>query len=1024
MYKLLLVFLLPWMMIQAGPDEFDLKVQGDKLIYLQDEQGNQVLDFSYCGYQRSEQALPDVPVKLYIQSQNGDMTSVLQLAIDKVSSLKPDVNGFRGAILLKDGTYKLSESLFVRQSGVVLRGSGTGETILLKTGTSRSPFIRVEGKENMNQSEDLNVEDEYIPVGSKNVHLSKASNLKAGDRIIVYRPSKMEWIKSLKCDVFGGNLGYWGWKEGDADLRWDREVLSVNGNSILLDAPLTMALKASEGKPSVYSYHWSGRINRVGIENLSMVSAFDTSNLKDEDHAWTGISMENTENSWVRKVDFKNLAGSAVILQSHASRITVEDCIALNPISEIGGLRRDVFLNFGQLNLFQRCYSEKGMHDFALGYGAPGPNAFVQCESYMSNDFSGPTDTWAPGVLYDLVNIDGNDLVFRNLGVKHQGAGWNTGNSLLWQCTASGIELFTPNQENKNRSYACWSVFNGDGQWAEANNHVHPYSLFEAQLKTRTRKDVSAQCRVLEDTSSENSSPTLEEAAISTALAKLPKLTLRQWIQDAPFTADIHFKPELAFHASEKVQAASKPRANIEFVDGKLVKDGILMTGNKTDVPWWNGKLRPQNIAKAKIAVTRFVPGRSGLGLTDDLDSVIHCMNQENILVLDQHYSLWYDRRRDDHERIRRKDGDVWGPFLEQAFARYGGIETAWDGLSKYDLNKPNKWYWYRLKQFADKAEPSGRLMFAQHFFQHNIIEAGAHYVDSPWRTANNVNDMGLPEPVNFAGDKRIFYAEMFYDLTYPGRKAAFRNYIRTCLDAFKENENVIHSISDEYTGPLHFVQFWFDVIEEWQKENGRDLKIALSVTKDVQDSILNDTQRASLVDLIDIRYWHPRLNDVDYAPLGGKNMAPRQFTRKMKVGKTSYDDAYRAVREYRERYPDKAVTFYAQNYPDLAWAVFMAGGSCPVLINMNEDFLKHAATMHPGTVKIGQYEELVNFDTGNIIFSHQDQQITLAVKSGNYNISYLNPQNGDIKIINKKVKIDSSYTFNIKSGVYWLRKL
>lgn len=77
-------------------------------------------------------------------------------------------------------------------------------------------------------------------------------------------------------------------------------------------------------------------------------------------------------------------------------------------------------------------------------------------------------------------------------------------------------------------------------------------------------------------------------------------------------------------------------------------------------------------------------------------------MKQKNILVFDQNYGLWYDRRRDDHERVRRRDGDVWGPFYEQPFGR-SGQGTAWEGLSKYDLNRPNAWYWSRLKEFAEK---------------------------------------------------------------------------------------------------------------------------------------------------------------------------------------------------------------------------------------------------------------------------------------------------------------------------------
>ena len=58
---------------------------------------------------------------------------------------------------------------------------------------------------------------------------------------------------------------------------------------------------------------------------------------------------------------------------------------------------------------------------------------------------------------------------------------------------------------------------------------------------------------------------------------------------------------------------------------------------------------------------------------------------------------------------------------------------------------------------------------------------------------------------------------------------------------------NVIQMIGEEFTGPTHFVKFWLDVIAEWEKETGRKTIIGLSVTKDVQDEILNDTKYSSI---------------------------------------------------------------------------------------------------------------------------------------------------------------------------------
>ena len=466
---------------------------------------------------------------------------------------------------------------------------------------------------------------------------------------------------------------------------------------------------------------------------------------------------------------------------------------------------------------------------------------------------------------------------------------------------------------------------------------------------------------------------------------------------------------------------------NFKIQNGLLVCDGALITGGKLDVQWWSGKLKPNYISSnlTKPHVTRFVPGREGIGLTDRLDSVITQMKATNTAVLDHNYGLWTDRRRDDHERIRRRDGDVWAPFYEQPFGR-SGQGSAWDGLSKYDLNRPNEWYWMRLKEFANKAERNGMLLFHENFFQHNIIEAGAHWVDCPWRTANNINNLGFPEPINFTGDKRIFMADVFYDLSNENRKNIYRTYIRQSLNSFANNKNVVQLLSAEYTGPLHFVQFWIDMIDEWEHETGKNAMVALSCTKDVQDSILADPKRAAIVDIIDIRYWHYNTSGL-YAPQGGLNLAPRQHARLLKVGKATFNEAYKAVSEYRSKYPDKAITYFFQNYPEMAWAVLMAGGSIPSLPYINQEFRTAAAQMKIRLVKSDNYKIIENKATGMIVFAiNSDQKIPLNLAIGKYMLKFIDPNSGNIEILKKSLDINKQFDLKViknKEGIYWFQK-
>ena len=968
------------------------------------------MDYSTCGYHASEAVIPDVGVAMYVAWQEGDCAPMIQQAIDQMATRKADVNGHRGAVLLGEGTFLLSQPLRIKASGIVLRGMGKDKTTLVKQGVERGAIIYVEGDRRFSTEKDtIFISEDKLPAGNTTFTINRQMRepLKAGDRIDIVRPCTKTWIDHLKMDDFGGGLDYTGWKPTDVNITWDRTVSSVDGQRVSIDAPITTTLSQEYGGAYILRNPHVGELTECGIENMTLMAAVNDWNPKDEDHCWDGIYIDKARDCWVRRVHFLQLAGSAVNLQKGTSRITVEDCIAQKPVSEIGGWRRNVFLTRGQQTLFQRCVSREGIHDFAAGYCAAGPNAFVQCEGEQSLGFSGSIGSWAAGLLFDIVNIDGHDLRYANLEQFQFGTGWNTANSMFWQCTASTILCYSPDNDNRNSAHGCWGTLTGNGEWTSSNDHVLPRSLFYDQLEKRlTTSDksalVSQLSHILPRPTNATTSPTVEQAmAFAQESLTQPRLTLEMWMDSIPFTADT--TPIKPFKSSKSsVPTTEAPSFTVSH--GHLTSNGTFLTGNPYNIPWWNGRVKDNFVTReAKPAITRFVPGREGTGWTDRIDSVVSFMSGYHFGTLDHHYGLWYDLRRTDHERVRRADGDVWAPFYEQPFAR-SGQGTAWDGLSCYDLTRPNQWYWSRLNEFAAKAHSHNILLFNEHYFQHNILEAGAHWVDCPWRPVNNINGTTFPEPVPFAGDKRIFIAEQFYNEQDPVLRPLHQQYIRMCLDQLKDQPNVVHLISAEYTGPLHFTRFWLETIAQWEAETGHHPLIALSCTKDAQDSILADPVLNKVVDIIDIRYWHYNTDGL-WAPEAGRNMAPRQWMRKMKVGKTGFDEAYRAVREYRERYPEKAVTFYSQQYPEYGWAILMAGGSLsniPLRADstdpLQQQLLQDLTSMEPvdgeGCVALGG-------NNGYLVYV-RDHHISLPIAPGKYTIYTIHPRSGKIDLTSK----------------------
>jgi hypothetical protein len=1017
-----------------------------KLVYVSDSDNNRIPDFSYCGYYQSERFIPEVPVKIFVNAKEGDATSRIQSAIDYVSSLPLNKDGFRGTVLLGKGIFDVCGSIKICTSGVILRGSGMGEggTIINGKGLDRETLVIFNGNSDKKLSGDVIITDDYVPVNAftfnleslnykatqKSEHNSTGkikkdspavdkksddsgygiNKFKIGDIIVIKRPGTKEWIDATGTEYFGGGISALGWKPGNLDIRWERKIVKINGTQITVEAPITTALDKRFGISTVCQQNWDDRISNCGLENIQLVSDYDKTNIKDENHRWMAVTMENIENSWVRRVVFRHFAGSAVYTLNTSKQITVEDCKSFDPVSEIGGHRRNTFFNEGQLNLFQRIYAEFGFHDFAAGQLAAGPNAFVQCYSYLPYSFSGAIDSWASGVLFDLTEIDGNALSYKNRGQDGQGAGWSAANSVFWQCSAAVIELPKP-PTAQNWAFASWCQFQGDGSWTSSNNHIDPRSLYYCQLDNRIKNKNDG--FLMPVTGESSSSPSYEVAREMTLLAKKPALQLKDWIDtvvsgnplnidfrgiknidDIPAFSKISESVSNSCEKNQKINQSSDYSSGMKLQNGWLVSNNKVMTGSRQRVEWWRGNLRPVFTKQANIHLTRYVPGRTGVGFTDDIDTVVCTMLKRGVVALDHNYGLWYDRRRDDHERIRRMDGDVWAPFYEQPFAR-SGQGLAFDGLSKYDLTKWNYWYWNRLKTFADKADDNGLVLFHQNFFQHNIIEAGAHWTDFTWRTANNINETGFPEPAYYAGNDVNYMFEQFYDLKDPQRKALQRNYIRKCLENFSTNSNVIQFISYEFTGPLHFVQFWLDVIGEWEAETGRNAIIALSTTKDVQDQILADPVRSKLVEVIDTKAWNYLPNGKMYAPAGGLALAPRQYIRLKNKGQiqesgnkpsnraseaTDSDDLiYWSVRDYVDTFPDKAV-IYSSEVANAGWPAFMAGGSlCKLPDGLPEGFLNSAKSMKPTDIEgVENCRILGNPETGYIIYCKSVSELNL----------------------------------------------
>lgn len=451
---------------------------------------NTIPDFSYAGYMGGGVSLPtNIPVKATVNPEAGDDSPRIQAAIDLVSALEVDDNGFRGVVLIKVGHYSLETPLTIRKSGVVLRGEGQGlnGTVLHSNRRTKHDVISLRGSGiSIDSQSQREITTSYVPVGSYSFDISDASAFNVGDPIVVTRTPNQTWIDELGMDqetLCEGKSGCSGWTTSSYTIDHERIITAISGNTITINIPIVDVIDDYYGSGTVTKIQSTNRINQCGVENLRIQSFYDGNT--DENHAWTAINIEYSENCWVKEVTGQYLAYSTVNIEN-SNFNTVQDCAYVDPKSQVSGGRRYSFaIQSGLGNLFQRCYAKSGRHDFVTGSRVTGPNVFLDGLAEDARSDIGPHHRWATGTLFD--NIRGASIRVWNRGNSGSGHGWSGAQTMFWNIESYGGEFRVDSPiGSMNWGIGCIGTNQtGDGYWESWNTNVQPRSLYLQQLEDR-----------------------------------------------------------------------------------------------------------------------------------------------------------------------------------------------------------------------------------------------------------------------------------------------------------------------------------------------------------------------------------------------------------------------------------------------------------------------------------------------------------------------------------------------------------
>jgi hypothetical protein len=492
-----------------------------KLVYIGDSLGNRIPDFSNAGYKGGGVSIPYVPVKETVWPVVGNNSANIQSSIDRVSALPPDASGFRGTVLIKMGMYQLDTPIFIRASGVVLRGEGMSDvgTILFgKTPTAtpgargRQALVNIGGAAGITPQEDTKqlITDKYVPVGARSFTVVAAKAFKIGDKVLVRRIGNEDWIKEIGQDSLSVGRNRW----RAFNITYDRIITDIKGNTITVDAPVFTAIETRWGGGELVKYN-DERIEQVGIENLRGVSeynpavrtkqygnmdrpSFDDPKVRyegeeyfsDENHYFNFITITNAKNVWVRNMTALHFGSSVVQSNAGTKWVTVQDCESREPVSIRMGARRFTYQMNGQFCLVQRCFSQKGRHSFVLQGSEASGNVFLDCKAVNPYSTSEPHNRWANGVLYDNVKAPLTARFWKDISI-----GWAGANIVFWNCEGDFLIQKPPTAQNYSFGHIGIAsvIFNAPlqeltkprGYIESLDKHVTPRSLYLTQLKER-----------------------------------------------------------------------------------------------------------------------------------------------------------------------------------------------------------------------------------------------------------------------------------------------------------------------------------------------------------------------------------------------------------------------------------------------------------------------------------------------------------------------------------------------------------
>ena len=445
-----------------SPDE-SISFYDDKLIQ----------DFSYAGYKRGEEPIPDVTgpildVVRYGADPTGasDSTEAIQAAINAAESLGG------GVVFLPAGEFRVSHTgssnfvLRISASNIVLRGAGVGETFLLNTSyTMRNRTVLLVAPPSVTTGAARSITAE-LPGPTRRIPVNNAGSFSPGEIV------RLEWAFTDAWIAEHNQEEWWGGTNNrPANARYFREIISVNSAEgwIEVDVPTRYTMKPRDNARVIPV---SGLLSNVGVESLSIGNVQhpgttwgsedynDSSKPAHDVHLSHLIRLNNVRDSWITDVHSKRAAentSTAHLLSNgirliNSYRITLRNC-AMRRSQYGGGGGNGYMYRLQHSNeiLLEGCIADFSRHGFVISHAGTSGNVFFECEDRETRRSTGHTGSYDTGGSgsdhhqhFSHSNLFDQAHAHNSFYTAHHRAFWGgnhgltSAHSVYWNTTGSG----------------------------------------------------------------------------------------------------------------------------------------------------------------------------------------------------------------------------------------------------------------------------------------------------------------------------------------------------------------------------------------------------------------------------------------------------------------------------------------------------------------------------------------------------------------------------------------------------------